>query len=102
MFGRKYWAESPLSEHSVQKRWPECSNSFRIGRFWLLWRSLFPSALFFFFVVWLSLLRFFWGFLFLALVFPFRMLRINHLDVVTANGQLFSRGFEMLRTHIDL
>src|SRR6266568_4641062 len=102
MLGRKYWAESLLSEHSAQKTWGETSNSFRMGVFGFLWRALFPSSLFCFFAVWLWLLRFFWGFLFLALIFFFRILRITHLYFVTANGKLFSSSFEMLGTHIDL
>src|SRR5437660_899474 len=89
-------------ESSNENTWGETSNSFRMGVFGFLWRALFPSSLFCFFAVWLWLLRFFWGFLFLALIFFFRILRINHLYFVTANGQLFSSSFEMLGTHIDL
>src|SRR2546427_6215443 len=102
MFGRKYWAESPLSEHSAQKQWPEGSDSFRIEGFWFLWRALFPAPFFFFFLLWFGIPWFFWSFPFLALVFLLRLFRINHMDFVTANSQLFSSSFEILRTDILL
>jgi hypothetical protein len=64
-----------------------------------LWNVLFPASLFLFLAVWPWI---FWIFLFLAHVFLLRVLRINHMDSVTAKGKVFSGSFEMFWTDIDL
>jgi hypothetical protein len=96
MLGRKYWAESPLSELSSQKELGEGSDSFRIGRFWLLWGALFSPPLSLFLAVWIWPFLFFSGFLFLFSVHFLVVFCVNHMDSVSAKRELFGGSFEIL------